>query len=475
MSCSSDSVTHNKDDLEKNVGLTETVSRYSPPYSDISEGRTLLIICIVTSAGFLGPVAGNIYIPVLPLIQEVFKISTTTANATVSVFMAVCAVAPLFWASWADFGGRKTLYIISLLFFIVSNILLASIPANVAALFILRIIQAIGASSVMSVGAGTVADITAPKKRGRAISYFMLGPQLGPILGPLFSLIASQGNWRWIFGFLSIIGSIIYVTILFFLPETLRCLVGRGECYRGKRWIVHPRLIQKQLIEESISFPRPPKPSLKVYWKLLKFKPLLLCSINGGLLFATFYGMTITFAKILRENYKFPSWKLSVSYLCPGASLIIGSIIGGRIIDRIVSKKEEHIPESRFYLQIIGLLISMVGILGYGWCAHFNVHVAAVFVFSFLGGFGMTWVFVGNTTYLTECSTGQPATNVAIANFMRNVGAAISSVIVEKIIEKIGYGWCFTGLGLLDLIGIAFVLILMKFGPRWRRDFSSTK
>ena len=115
--------------------------------------------------------------------------------------MVVFAIAPLIWASWADYGGRKLLYLIPLVFFILANILLASVPANITALYILRILQAFGASSVISVGAGTVTDIIEPKNRAKAISIFMWGPQLGPILGPVLSIIAAKGDWRWIFGF----------------------------------------------------------------------------------------------------------------------------------------------------------------------------------------------------------------------------------------------------------------------------------
>lgn len=175
-----------------------------PPYSAFPSWRKKLIIGLVTLAGFLGPLSGSIYLPILQVIEREFSISTSAANATVSVFMAVFAVAPLFWASWADFGGRKFLYLISISIYIIASLLLATVPRNVAALFILRVVQAFGAASVQSLGAGTVADIIEPKNRGQAISIFMLGPQLGPVLGPILGgAIGSNGQWRWIFGFLS--------------------------------------------------------------------------------------------------------------------------------------------------------------------------------------------------------------------------------------------------------------------------------
>lgn len=463
-------------DVEKQVQPAAAASP-AAPYSAFPPAKRRFILVLVTMAGFLGPVSGNIYIPILPQLQQVFKCSETTINATVSVFMAVFAIAPLLWASWADFGGRKLLYLTSLIFFILSNILLAALPPNIGALFVLRIVQAFGASSVMSVGAGTVADIIEPKNRAKAISYFMLGPQLGPILGPILSIIASGGEWRWIFGFLAIYGGVVYILILFMLPETLRYLVGNGEVYKDSSWFLIPKsLKQSKIVPDSPRFPKPPKPSLKNYWKFLKYKPVLLCSINAGLLFATFYGMSVTFTRILQDQYGFTPLQRSLSYICPGVSLITGSIIGGRLSDflrkRMISKHpESYVPEYRFSLQLVGLIISMGGILGYGWLVDKHVHVVSVFVFTFLGGFGMTWVFVTTTTYLTECSTRQPATNVAIGNFFRNAAAAISSVIIDQLIRKMGFGWCFTGLALVDLIGIGFVVILMVYGPKWRREW----
>lgn len=66
---------------------------------------------------------------------------------------------PLIWSSFADWKGRRPLYIISILVYILANVLLAAVPTNYGALIVLRIIQAFGSSAVVSLGAGTVADV----------------------------------------------------------------------------------------------------------------------------------------------------------------------------------------------------------------------------------------------------------------------------------------------------------------------------
>lgn len=46
-------------------------------------------------------------------------------------------------------------------------------------------------------------QITEPKMRARAMSYFLLGPQIGPVLGPVIGgVLTREASWRWIFGFL---------------------------------------------------------------------------------------------------------------------------------------------------------------------------------------------------------------------------------------------------------------------------------
>ena len=174
-----------------------------PSYSALSPDRRRLTLGIATAVGFFGPLAAGVYLPALPILETAFAASATAINATVSVFMATLAVAPLFWAARADAGGRRPLYLASMAIYILANVLLATVPAKIGALFVLRIVQAIGAAAGVSMGAGTVADITEPRRRAAAMSIVLLGPQLGPVLGPLIGgAISGNASWRWIFGFL---------------------------------------------------------------------------------------------------------------------------------------------------------------------------------------------------------------------------------------------------------------------------------
>lgn len=64
----------------------------------------------------------------------------------------------------------------------------------------------------------------------------------------------------------------------------------------------------------------------------------------------------------------------------------------------------------------------------------------------------MNWVFVATTAFLTECVQQQAAGAFALGNLLRNPAAAISALLIPTLVNKMGAGWCFTGLALVDLV-----------------------
>lgn len=437
-----------------------------------SHQRVILIVAMVTVAGFLGPVAGNIYVPLLPLYKTVFNASTTTVNGTVSVFMFTFGIAPLFWASLADKYGRRPLYLLSFPFYILSAILLSSLPPNIVSLYILRVVQAFGASSLVSLGAATISDIVDPKHRAKAISYFLLGPQLGPIVGLVASLVGSGGQWRWTFGILSILGGLAYAAILWLLPETLRRLVDLEKTDLTWRQYILPA---REAFSVNIHCNRIDSISVfRLVAKVLLYFLILWCSLIGAFLFASFYSLTVSFSSVLKSNYHFSQAEVSVSYLCPSIALISGSLIAGRVSDFLQVKgvnldKSPHHPERRLLIQTAGLIVCIGGLSCFGWAIHFHWHVVSLFFFSFMISFGMSAVSVVNMTYMSECPTGYISTNVAVGNMARNLAAGVASLVIDILTEKMGYGWCFTGLALLNVASVGMSLVLCKYGHRWNQ------
>ncbi|KAK4120223.1 major facilitator superfamily transporter [Parathielavia appendiculata] len=454
----------------------------APPqaYSAFSPWRRRFIIIVITVAGFFGPLAGGIYLPALPVLEQEFQASATAINATVSVFMLTFAVGPLFWASLADWKGRRPLYLISIAVYIGANVLLAAVPANYGALVFLRVVQAFGSAAVVSMGAGSVADTTEPKRRAFAMSIFLAGPQCGPILGPVLGGALAEAKWRWIFGFLAISAFALWLVILFALPETLRARVGNGSIYQHGKPIIWPPKLSSPLAPPSQRGPPPPVPTLKGYWRLFRYPPIGIVTFNTAMLYSTYFAIAVQLPTELAARYRWSSAAVGAGFLAVGLAMVVGSLCGGRFSDwrrarRAAKKaaedsaKEEVDPEFRLVDQIWGVLVCVVGCVLYGWLVQVEAHPAAVLTATFLNGFGMNWVFVTTTAFLTECVAQQAAGAFALGNLLRNPGAAVAAVIIPSLVSRMGSGWCFTGLGLLDLVVVGSAVMVLRIkGAGWR-------
>jgi MFS family permease len=125
-----------------------------------------------------------IVMPVLGEIARDFNASPVLANMSVAVYMLAMGIFPLWWSSFSETGGRRTIYIISFTLFLLFAVL-SAVSTNISMLVVVRTFSGGASASVQAVGAGTIADLWEPKERGRALGLFYLGPLCGPLISPI--------------------------------------------------------------------------------------------------------------------------------------------------------------------------------------------------------------------------------------------------------------------------------------------------
>lgn len=122
----------------------------------------------------------------------------------------------------SDVHGRKSMFITSTLVNIVASIL-CGFSKNIAMLTVFRSLQACGASSGQSLGAGVIADIIQVSERGKAYGFFSMGPLVGPVVGPTIGgFLCQYLGWQSSFYFLAILNAVLILLMIAFMPETLR-------------------------------------------------------------------------------------------------------------------------------------------------------------------------------------------------------------------------------------------------------------
>lgn len=190
------------------------------PY-DHSPITKATILILVAFASIIAPMGGAIFLPAIDTVVAEFHSTKDVINISYGIYVFALAVFPLWWSSFSEQFGRRSIYLIS--FSGYACLLIGSACAkNISTLMICRFFAGGFAASVQAVGAGTISDIYVTAQRGRAIGYFYLGPLLGPLLGPIVGgLVNSRWGWRGTQWFLVIMAGGIVLAVILLLPETL--------------------------------------------------------------------------------------------------------------------------------------------------------------------------------------------------------------------------------------------------------------
>lgn len=158
-----------------------------------------LIVGLVSIGAFIGQLDATIVQLALPALGKTFS-ATLEAVSWVSLayLVAFASFLPIF-GRLCEIHGRKSLYIIGYVIFIVATLLCGFAP-DLGWLIAFRVIQGIGGSML---GANSIAILVAAidqDRRGRALGYFAAAQAVGMCAGPAVGgLVLGLLGWEWVF------------------------------------------------------------------------------------------------------------------------------------------------------------------------------------------------------------------------------------------------------------------------------------
>ncbi|KAL1310517.1 hypothetical protein AAFC00_000802 [Neodothiora populina] len=461
---------------------------------DYARGTKWFITFIVAVAAAAAPIGSGIVLPALTDIAKAFNSTAFVTNLSVSFYMLSMAIFPLFWSSFSEILGRRTIYLSSFLVYFVFNVLSAE-SQNIAMFLVMRILSGGASASVQAVGAGTIADIWEVKERGRAMGIFYLGPLCGPLIAPIVGGALAQGlGWRSTMWFQVIYGVVIWFLVLFFLPETLK--VRKAIAVEAQQQVTadeEMHTLSRTTTRQSV------KLKTKKYAAMfrtcfidplaiilnLRSPPVALVVYYASATFGSLYVLNVSVQQTFEASpYNYSTIIVGLLYVPNSLGYIVSSILGGKWVDYIMHREARkagrHDSEGGLILQPedrmrenawLGALMYPAALLWYGWSAQAGVLWICPMIANFFFGVGTMLVFGIVTTMLTEFMPDRASHGIALNNFIRNIFACVGSLVAEPIIKAIGNGWLFTILGCWTLIsGPLVIWSIMKFGDRWRES-----
>ncbi|KAI4702338.1 hypothetical protein J4E81_002701 [Alternaria sp. BMP 2799] len=454
-----------------------------------------LLTFIVAFCAMAAPMGSAIVMPVLQEISVAFNATETVTNMSVAVYMLSMSIFPLWWSSFSERLGRRTIYITSFILFVLFAIL-SAISTSIAMLIVFRVLSGGAAASVQAVGAGTIADVWETKERGRAMGIFYLGPLCGPLFAPIIGGALGSGlGWRSTQWFLVIYGGLTLIFIIFALPETLHRKekpsadptalpnndAGKEQSTTLGRSTTRASTVQKtksMLLHLRHIFIDPLR---IIAW--LRFPPVFLTVYYASITFGCLYILNISIqSTFAAQPYSFSTLIIGLLYIPNSVGYLLASLFGGKWIDSIMHREARKAgryddrgklifrPEDRMKENAwIAAILWPSALIVYGWTAEKGIHWIVPMISNFFFGIGSMLIFALVNTMLTEFMPRRAASGIALNNFVRNIFSFTGAIVAEPILSAIGNGWLMTILGIWSVVTGCMALYAMgRWGEKWR-------
>ena len=257
-----------------------------------------------------------------------------------------------------------------------------------------------------------------------------------------------------------ILGGIVYICALIFLPETYApVLIRRKKIKKGN---FRESLNWKQRYHENLVHP----------WLILSSEPIVWAlSIYMAFLYGIMSLNLVAYPFVYSGLRGWSTAKASLGYVGITVGMAIPAICSP-LLERAHSRfvrKLGLVPEARFSLQIGFSWLIPIALFWFAWTAAPPVPAAASIVSGVPLGIGLLTAFLDITSYLTD-SYGRFGASALAANGLlcRLFGAAFP-LFASKLYDTLGVAWANSLLGFIAAAMAPIPFFLYHFGPLLRK------
>ncbi|MDQ1090213.1 MULTISPECIES: multidrug effflux MFS transporter [unclassified Siphonobacter] len=303
----------------------------------------------------VAPFSIDTYLPAFTVISRDLQTDISYVAYSLTSFFIGISLGQALCGPLLDRFGRKKPLLIGLSLYVLAAIACASVQ-SVNWLIAIRFLLALGGCVGMVASRAVVRDLFTPQEMAGVLSTLMLIMGVSPIIAPTIGgYISEVAGWRYIFGFLALVGVTLIMLVLRYLPES-------------------------KPADPSISLK--PARILKDYGTVLK-EPIfsihsLVAGMASGSMFSYIAGSPFVFMKLHNLSQTEYGWAFGFN----ACGMILGSQVNRFWLKR--AKSEEILKKISAFQWITALLLIMGTVLNL-----FNAMglLSIMFIYLFFHGF----------------------------------------------------------------------------------------
>lgn len=201
----------------------------------------------------------------------------------------------------------------------------------------------------------------------------------------------------------------------------------------------------------------------------------------------TNFAVLIPLQDVIRRRYHFNDLQVGLCYIPYAMGSMVGALIMGRLLnwyyarvalslgmtpDRKRNDELRRFPIERARIDPVWpwvvLAIATTGC--WGWVVTAGSSLAAPLVVLFFQGVSVAGPMSALSTVLVDLYPSNAGRVSSTFNLTRATMSAISSAVVQLIIDAWGYGYTYLFMGLLVLVASPSLVCVRIWGPKWREE-----
>jgi EmrB/QacA subfamily drug resistance transporter len=420
-----------------------------PPGYQFTIGRILAIYAGLMVALLLAALDQTIVATALPKVVSDLGGITQYSWVFTAYMLGSTVTVPLY-GKLGDVHGRKPLFIVAIVVFLVGSALCGA-AQNMVELVVFRAVQGIGAGGLFPLTLAMVGMIVPPRDRGRYQgligSVFAAASIIGPLLG---GFIVDSTSWRWIFYVNLPVGGLALAVILVTMPRrpykqehsidwlgaavlalgTTALLLGLVWGGRDYPWGSSP--VVGALVAAAVLLVAFAVVERRVREPILPFDVLRTPTVAASVACMALVGMamfgTISFVPLFVQGVIGTSATSSGVVLTP---LMLGAVVTSFVSGQIVSRTGRYRPNTLIGPIVLGagaLLLSRMD-------AHTtNGEAARDMVLAGIGLGMMMQIFV--LSVQNSVSRAAMGAATALTQFARSIGATLGVTLMGVLINQ---------------------------------------
>ncbi|MCF6768029.1 MFS transporter [Thiotrichales bacterium 19S11-10] len=411
----------------------------------------------------------------LPLIQQQWQIGAAEAGLIAAAAPVGAILGAGVFGRFTDKMGRRTMLILSVMFFVVFTSLSAFAWGPIS-LMIFRFLLGIGIGADYPTGSTYVSETMPSHLRGKMMVASFSFQAIGALIGAALGLVILQNDptldaWRWMLG-AGVIPAILVLWLRMSLPESPRWLMAKGKTEKAKKIAAE---LTGNIDIDINQIDEPIKTSYKDLFKKKLIRQTTLASIPWFLMDISLYGVglftpVILAQMIATEGSDFISKGIAAAEgsIYTYLFFVIGCVVCFFLIERW----------GRLRLQKIGFIGMTIGLCVLGISTYVSDQTTLMISLNgydlVIGNLQLILLFSGfiffyfminmgpnPTTYLLASEvfpTNVRATGHGFASCMGKVGAAVGIFFLPIMKDSLGLGTTMFIIAASAFLGFLFTL-----------------